>query len=208
MDLAPTFMEAAGVAVPQSMTGRSLMPVLLSERNGQVDPLRQFVVTGRERHVHDAREGGLPYPQRAIRTQDFLYIVNFAPERWPMGDPRGLDDPDTIPPDYEDLRDRTRTAYADMDASPAKAWMIYHRNDEAVSPLYKLGFDKRPYEELFDLRRDRSYMTNLADDPSYAAAKQQLRDILMSVLREQQDPRIAEAPCRFEQAPYAGPLQG
>ena len=98
MDLAPTFMEAAGLEPHSDMTARSLLNVLTSSQDEQVDPERTFVVTGRERHVGTAREENLPYPQRAIRTKDFLYIRNFAPDRWPMGDPKGLDDPTTEPP--------------------------------------------------------------------------------------------------------------
>ncbi|HVW35975.1 MAG TPA: sulfatase, partial [Pirellulales bacterium] len=87
MDLAPTFLEAGGVEPPEVMTGRSLLDVLKSERSGQVDPKRNWVVTGRERHVAAAREENLPYPQRALRTNDFLYIRNFKPDRWPLGAP-------------------------------------------------------------------------------------------------------------------------
>ncbi len=36
--------------------------------------------------VAAAREGFLPYPQRAIHTSAFVYIRNFRPERTPMGD--------------------------------------------------------------------------------------------------------------------------
>ena len=38
IDLGPTFLEAAGVEVPQQMVGRSLLPVLLSKKGGRVDP--------------------------------------------------------------------------------------------------------------------------------------------------------------------------
>lgn len=207
MDLAPTFLEAAGVSIPDSMTGHSLLPVLQSGQSGQVDPERTFVVTGRERHVNDAREGDLPYPQRAIRTREHLYIINFEPDRWPMGDPRGLDDPNTVPPSYEDLHWKTRVAYSDMDASPTKAWMIHHRNEQEVKPLFRLGFDKRPFEELYDLRKDPYYMENVAGKPEYADIRKKLSGELMEVLRKQQDPRVTENPCRFEHAPYAGPLQ-
>src|SRR6185312_14359905 len=51
MDLAPTFLEAAGLSPPDVMTGRSLLDVLKSDRSGQVDAERTWVVTGRERHV-------------------------------------------------------------------------------------------------------------------------------------------------------------
>src|SRR5262245_6699426 len=51
MDLAPTFLEAGGVPLPKGMNGRSLVPLLKSDRSGQLDPERTWVVTGRERHV-------------------------------------------------------------------------------------------------------------------------------------------------------------
>ena len=50
-DLAPTFLDAAGVEVPGSMTGTSLLPVPVSGKAGGVDAGRDFVVYGRERHT-------------------------------------------------------------------------------------------------------------------------------------------------------------
>jgi uncharacterized sulfatase len=206
MDLAPTFLEAAGVEGPP-VAARSLMPQLTSPDSGRIDPSRDVVVTGRERHVDGAREGFLPYPQRALRTPDWLYVRNFAPDRWPMGDPKGLDDPDAPAPDYEQLAAETRLAYADLDAGPTKAWMIHHRAEEAVAPLFELGFGKRPGEELYDLRADPHYMVNLADDPACGETLAQLRTRLETHLREHDDPRLTETPCRFEHAPYAGPIE-
>ncbi len=206
MDLGPTFLDAADVPIPKSMTARSLIPLLESDSSGQVEPDRTFVVTGRERHVAAAREGGLPYPQRAIRTHDYLYIRNFAPDRWPMGDPGGLDDPSVEPPSYEQLCHDTQLVYGDLDAGPTKAWMIHHRADEEVRPLFELGFGKRPAEELYDLRNDPDHMTNLADEPTMAEIKTELSEKLMAVLREQNDPRLVEIPCRYEHIPYAGDL--
>lgn len=206
MDLGPTFLAAAGVDIPETMTARSLLPVLCCTENDQVDQTRTFVVTGRERHVAWAREGHLPYPQRAIRTQEFLYVYNFAPERWPMGDPKGLDDLQADAPDFAALRDHTYTAYPDMDASPTKAWMIHHRAQEALQSLFELGFGKRPQEELYDLRTDPDYMHNVADDPAYDDIRHELAKQLMNVLQEQNDPRLTESVCRFEHPPFAGPL--
>jgi N-sulfoglucosamine sulfohydrolase len=206
MDLGPTFLDAAGVDIPPTMTARSLLPLLESGRSGQVDADRTFVVTGRERHVAAAREGGLPYPQRAIRTHDYLYILNFAPDRWPAGDPRGLDDPTSTPPDYNTLCHDTQLAYGDMDAGPTKAWMIHHRADDDVKELFELGFGKRPREEFYDLRIDPDHMVNLAECSEHATIKMALHDKLMDVLRGQDDPRITETPCRYEHAPYAGDL--
>ena len=202
MDLGPTFLEAAGIAPPECMSARSLLDVLESPAEGQVDPGRTFAVMGRERHVACAREGNLPYPQRSIRTKDYLYIRNFEPDRWPMGDPNGMDDPNAEPIDFEALRWNTFAAYGDLDASPTKAWMVHHRAEEHVREQFEIGFGKRPAEELFDLRKDPHHMTNVADDAEYASVREALTARMMAVLKEQDDPRVTEPDCRFESMPY------
>ncbi len=206
MDVAPTFLDAAGVAIPGTMTGKSLWPLLQKNTSGQVEAERTHVVLGRERHVWAAREGCLPYPQRAIRTADYLYVHNFAPDRWPIGDPQGLDDPNAPAPSFAELCDNTRVAFSDIDGGPTKAWMIHHRAEEAIWPLFELSFGKRPREELYDLHADPDYMHNLAADPAYDAIRAKLATQLMGVLRAQADPRVVEVPCRFEAPPYAGPV--
>ncbi|MDA1301898.1 MAG: sulfatase [Proteobacteria bacterium] len=206
MDLAPTLCEAGGIAVPGTMSARSLMPLLESPESGQLDPERDFVVTGRERHVHMAREGFLPYPQRALREHGFIYIVNFEPDRWPMGDPKGLDDLSAPAPDYDRLSKDSFVAYGDLDASPTKAWMIHNREQDDVEPLYQLGFGKRPREELYDLSKDPDYMNNVATDPQYEPVRARMEARLLAILEEQNDPRLMEQPCRFELEPYAGPV--
>ena len=205
MDLGPTFLEAGGLAPDAGMDGRSLVPILESAASGQIEPNHSFVVTGRERHVAAARAGNLPYPQRAIRTCDYLYIRNFAPDRWPAGDPQGLDDPTAPAPPYEQLCTNGFEAYADMDGSPTKAWMIHHRAEHTVRPLFDLGFGKRPLEELYDLRADPDHMHNLADDAGYDEIRRQLSEQLDGLLRAHDDPRMTEEPCRFERTPFTDP---
>jgi N-sulfoglucosamine sulfohydrolase len=202
MDLASTFLEIGGVESPEGMVARSLVPVLQSTDSGQVDPERTFVVTGRERHVAAAREWNLPYPHRAIRTKDYLYIRNFEPDRWPAGDPRGLDDPATEAPPFELLEHDTFAAYADCDAGPTKAWMVQHRADEDQRVIFRLGFGRRPAEELYAVKADPYHMNNLASDPTYQVQKDELASALMRVLVEQNDPRVCEEDCRYEHSPY------
>jgi hypothetical protein len=55
----------------------------LEAASGWIDSQRNWVISGRERHVDTAQTGNLPYPMRALRTNDYLYIRNFKPERWP-----------------------------------------------------------------------------------------------------------------------------
>ena len=202
MDLAPTFLEAAGLAPPDVMTGRSLLGVLTSTEQGQVDPTRDYVVVGRERHVDTARTAGLPYPQRGIRTKDFLYIRNFAPERWPMGIAPGYGGPSAAMPAASELLTNTRVAFADMDASPTKAWLITHRKDPEVERYFELAFARRPAEELYDLQIDPDQIHNLADLPAYAPRRKQLRERLGAILTGTGDPRVLGDGSTFDNPPY------
>jgi N-sulfoglucosamine sulfohydrolase len=203
-DLAPTFLELGGVAVPEVMTGRSLWPVLESERVGLVDPQRTFVVTGRERHVEMARAGHLPYPQRAIRTADYRLIINFKPDRYPQGEPYNLDGPN--PPTVEELTEVTFVTFPDEDAGPTKAWLVTHRDDPQWKPLFELAYGKRPREELYDLKLDPHQVHNVAADPAYAAVLATLEQRLMEELQQTGDPRLIDDGRFFETPPLAGPL--
>ena len=115
-DLAPTFLEAAGVTPPDEMTGRSLLALLESTESGIVEPGRDAVFTGRERHAW-CRIDGTGYPARMIRTRDFLYIRNYEPDRWPAGDFRMV---------------TNEGHYGDIDASPTKDVMLARKNTDAT----------------------------------------------------------------------------
>ena len=200
MDLAPTFLEVGGVKPPPGLNGKSLWPVLASTKAGQVDPERTWVVTGRERHVADARAGGKPYPQRALRTKDYLYIRNFAPERYPLGDPKGVTA--DAAPGADALENNTYAAFPDMDASPTKAWLITHRADPKWKWHYDYAFAKRPAEELYDLRTDPDQVKNVAGDKAHEAARAKLAAELRKILTDAGDPRVIEKDCRFEKPPF------
>jgi uncharacterized sulfatase len=200
MDLTPTFLEVGGVKAPAGINGRSLINVLKSAKSGQVDPMRTWVVTGRERHVAAAREGNLPYPHRALRTREYLYIRNFKPDRWPMGDPRNITD--KTAPTQAKLENDTFVTFADMDASPTKAWLVAHRNDPQWKAHYDLAFGKRPAEELYDLRKDPDQVKNVAAEPAYAAEKAKLAKQLTQILKDAGDPRVTGDGGTFERAPF------
>ncbi len=203
-DLGPTLLAAAGLETPEVMTGRSILPLLRSEKSGTLDPERDAVILGRERHVARARAGNLPYPQRAIRTREFLYIRNFEPERWPMGDGPARTAPASEWPTAEALRENTFSAFGDLDASPTKAYIAIHRNDEGMEPYYEFAFGRRPAEELYDLRSDPHQLKNLAADPNYEATREKLSTRLLATLRATGDPRVAGDGQHFEQPPFAG----
>ncbi|MEO1525821.1 MAG: sulfatase [Planctomycetota bacterium] len=198
-DLAPTFLEVANVEAPKQMVAKSLKPVLLSEKQGLVDPTRDAVFTGRERHVGKARTGNKPYPQRAIRTSNHLFIVNFEPERWPMGIGPGMGSPQAPMPPFERLRENTFAAFGDLDASPTKAWVVEHRDEDPASFEYAVG--RRPRFELYEIKTDPHCVSNLAESPKHADTRQQLEERLMRELRETGDPRVSEDVV-FERSPF------
>jgi N-sulfoglucosamine sulfohydrolase len=175
-DLAPTFIEAAGLNVPETMTVKSLMNLLLSDKEGQVDPQRNSVLTGREYHDYECREGDVGYPTRALRNKDFLYIRNFEPERWPAGDPIA----------YR----KERGKYGEVDPCPTKAYMLENRDAAEIIKLFELSFAKRPAEEMYDLRQDPGQLNNVAYDPGYAERKNELAASLTDALRTTGDPRV------------------
>ena len=183
VDIAPTFLNIADAPVPDMVTGKSFMNVLYSEKAGLVDPGRSQVFFGRERHTH-ARPDNLGYPARAIRTADYLYIENMKPDRWPAGNPTGSGEPE---------------GYHDIDACPSKTFIIEHRKE--YSELASLSLDKRPAEELFDIKKDPACMDNLANRSEYHDIKIELKKTLHATLATQGDPRMHANGDIFESYP-------
>jgi len=200
-DLAPTFLEAAGLKPAADMTARSFLDILKSGKAGRVDPKRDHVLTGKERHVPAQEDDNGGYPCRAIRTHEFLYIRNFKPDRWPCGYPAGYAEPIEI--DISKPRD-TKFGYADTDASPTKSYMVKYRNDPKVRRLFEGAFAKRPAEELYDLRKDPAQLENVAEKAEYAETKKKLAAILMAELEATKDPRVLGGADMFDQYPYYG----
>jgi N-sulfoglucosamine sulfohydrolase len=179
-DLAPTFLEAAGVPVPAEMTGRTLTPLL----KGEADP-RPSVFYGRERHAN-VRKGDLSYPCRVVRTADYAYIRNLRPERWPNGDPEMWF---SVGP------------FGDCDNGPTKDVVLADRACES----FRLAFAKRPEEEFFDLGKDPHQLKNLAADPTYAEVKAKLRAELDAWMKSTSDPRALDPSTGiFDAYPYHG----
>jgi arylsulfatase A-like enzyme len=192
MDLAPTFLDAAGITPPKEMVGRSILPMLTSGKSGKVDPARDHILLGNERHA-DVRAGHHGYPRRAIQTADYLYIRNFAPNRWPAGDPPGFSDVDQFHPTSEHYG--------------SKDFLLMHRDDPKYHDLFELDFGKRPAEELFDLKTDPDSLHNVAGDPKYGDVKAKLRKQLDDELVATHDPRMTGGKVLFDTYPYYGKIK-
>jgi N-sulfoglucosamine sulfohydrolase len=166
-DFAPTFLEAAGLTVPEGISGRSLISILKSKESGLVDKTRTNVVFGMERHTPYVRENDVGYPSRGIRTHEFLYIRNFKPDRWPDGD----------------------TFYS-AGPSSARTLFIQNSNVPDMQEYIRLCWAKRPAEELYDIKSDPDCIRNLIAAPKHVAKAKELRERLSSILTTEGDPRI------------------
>jgi uncharacterized sulfatase len=190
LDLAPTFLSAAGLEPSPDMNGQNLLPAL--SKGGSEDDLRGWVICGRETHVNTARTGNLPYPQRAIRNGDFLYIINFKPDRYPVA----------VPPLNSADTDKRRM---DIDFGPTRTWFVSREGDASIQEMWDLGFGLRPEEELFDLRKDPDNVHNLATISAYDETRQALRQQLMAELEKNHDPRVIDE--AFDRPPYTDPTK-
>jgi hypothetical protein len=180
--------------------------VLHSKKQGLVDPSRTWVVTGRERHVENARADHSPYPARAIRNAQYSYVINFRPDRYPLGDPYGLQDGKV--PDPAVVASNTRAIHPDDDAGPTKAWLVSHHNDPQWKAFYERTYSKRPREELYDLSKDPFEMHNVASDAAYEGVRKDLEGRLLAELRRTGDPRLVNDGDYYENPPLAGPPEG
>lgn len=174
IDFAPTFLELAGVADPvdrgmQPITGSSLRPIFDSERDGRVVPARDHVLLGQERH-DIGRPQDVGYPVRSLVRDGYLYVHNFKPERWPMGNPE--------------------TGYPNTDTSPTKTEVLDSRRRGENANYWELCFAPRGSEELYLLGSDPDCVQNLATDPDQAGRLTTMREFLFSTLKDQGDPRM------------------
>lgn len=190
IDFVPTYLELAGLTVEgigmQNTTGNSLTDIFYSEKNGMVNPERDFMLIGKERH-DVGRPNDEGYPIRGIIQNNYLYIRNFKPERWPAGNPE--------------------TGYLNCDGSPTKTYILDTRREKGQFEYWQLNFGKRVSEELYNIKEDPFCMKNLAADESYRELKDQMNNEMVEKLREQGDPRILGKGDIFENYEYFGEVK-
>lgn len=187
IDFAPTFLELAGVASDengmQPITGKSFTDILRSEKEGQLDPERNYVLIGKERH-DIGRPNDQGYPIRGVVKNDMLYLHNFKTDRWPVGNPE--------------------TGYTNTDGSATKTYLlnkVYSENDDF--DFWKWSFWKRPSEELYNIVDDPDCMNNLALNDANESVLTEMRDELFSALKTQGDPRVLGDGDIFDTYKYA-----
>ncbi|MEO0445014.1 MAG: sulfatase, partial [Verrucomicrobiota bacterium] len=185
-DLAPTLLEIAGVERHEQMTGASFLSQLLAETSGRIDAERNYTLLGKERHDIGRTDGDLrsvAYPSRAIRTDRFLYVRNFQPHRWPVGDPE--------------------FGFKNCDGSPTKTYLTGLTEDHPDYRYFEMSFGKRPEEELYDIINDPDCVHNLAANPERSQTLADLSHQLTEALQAQGDPRILGQGEIFDYYPYS-----
>lgn len=180
---APTFLEAAGLPIPPEMAERSLLPLLAGTAAG---PERVFAE--RERHAQ-VRQGNASYPVRAIRTGRWLYLRNLRPDRWPAGDPEMV---------------FSVGEYGDVDPGPTKQFILQGKDYPERARFFRLSFEKRPAEELYDLEKDPGQLNNLANQTDTRDIQKDLRAALDRWMLETGDPRATTDDDRWDRYPYFG----
>lgn len=185
IDFAPTFLEVAGIHGAESamapMTGRSLLPLFQAESGGIVTPDRDHVLIGKERH-DIGRPHDWGYPIRGIVKGDMLYLHNFAPDRWPAGNPE--------------------TGYLNCDAGATKTNILNLRRENKNESFWQLAFGKRSVEELYDITKDPACLVNLVDDAAYLSIGRDLKAQLFAALRAEGDPRLTGNAAYFDAIEY------
>ncbi len=173
VDLAPTFIELAGL--PWAKTGMAASPglsltdIFRANRSGQVNPARDHVLIGMERH-DIGRPNDVGYPIRGIVQAGLLYLENFEPSRWPACNPE--------------------TGYLNVDASPTKSLILDARRQNPTDPFWALCFGRRPGVELYNLKTDPDCVKNLATQTAVARQRDALKNAMYARLRAEGDPRM------------------
>ncbi|MCA9186339.1 MAG: sulfatase [Planctomycetales bacterium] len=188
IDVAPTVLEIAQVDWDDSgmadSPGKSLTDLLQSSQGGQIDPTRDHVLIGIERH-DVGRPGDVGYPIRGIICRDALYLQNFASSRWPACNPE--------------------TGYLNVDGGATKTFILAQHRQHSDDRHWALCFGKRPAEELYDLQGDPDCVVNLATESRWEGRRNELREQLLGQLRLEGDPRMDGHGEEFDQYLYADP---
>ena len=166
----------------QSIEGKSLTDIFYSKKEGIVNEERNHVIIGKERH-DVGRPNDWGYPIRGIIKNDFLFIKNFEPSRWPSGNPE--------------------CGYLNCDGGPTKSVVISARKNTDLRNFWMMNLGPRPGEEFYDLKNDPYCINNLISDEQHSELIKDLRSQMISELTVQSDPRIIANGSIFDKYLYA-----
>lgn len=145
-----------------------------SDQSGQILPQRDHVLIGKER-TDVGRPHNWGYPIRGIVTDEFLYLRNYEPTRWPAGNPE--------------------TGYLDTDGSSTKTLILVLGRSDRSNRFWQLNFGLRPADELYDLRTDAAARTILVHygNPAHLVFLHPLTAVVNRRIRSRGDNRVRHA---------------
>jgi arylsulfatase A-like enzyme len=175
----PTWLQAAGIPVPDDVNGRSFWPVIAGEPYSP----RTHIFTERNFHGHHRSRYDDTFvdkydPQRAVHTDRFHYVRNVRPDARPR-------------PWY-------RCEITGMELVGQKG------RREFLPPEDR----PRPPAELYDLRHDPWEQHNVAGRPEYADVERDLAARLDAWMRETDDPALRPGLPPPLQDPPLWPVRG
>ncbi len=142
IDIAPTLIQASRSDPSKTTQGVSFFDLFKNPSQ----KFRNYVFSEHNWHDYEAYE-------RAVRTRDFLYVINKRPEL-------------------------TNEGPIDANQSPS-AQDLKAADQSKLTPIQRDIFrSPRPEEEFFDLRKDLVQENNLINDPAYAQEVEKLRKVL------------------------------
>ena len=160
VDITPTFLDAAGLETPDTMDGRSFLPVLAGE-NGEHKQYTFGVQTTR-----GIGQGSENFGVRSAGTKTHRYIRNLNPTET-----------------FKNFVTRPGGDKADFWMS----WIEKAKTGDAHALAMTEKYQHRPAEELYDVENDPHCLNNLIDNPKFAELKVDLSMRLDAWMKSQGD---------------------
>jgi uncharacterized sulfatase len=162
VDVLPTLIEAAGGTPPSEIDGRSFVGVFTGKRSAH----RESIFT-----THSGDGSMNRYPMRSVRTRDWKYIRNLRPKA-------------------------LHTTHIDLGAAVDgnaywKSWIEKAKTDARAAAVVD-RYQRRPAEELYDLKTDPQEQLNLAANSRNAKMLRELSSRIDRWMREHADRDIAK----------------
>ncbi|MEX2514499.1 MAG: sulfatase [Cyclobacteriaceae bacterium] len=156
VDLAPTFLDLAGMPLPAEFQGKSFLSVA---KNPSL-PFRNYVFAEHNWHDHEAYE-------RMVRTKDYLYILNLRPQFANEGPADSNSSPSYS--DLKNIRDNGKlsSAQSDVFIQPRPYEEFYTCNQDEFQLLNKASMEEVK-EELNHLRKIMNAWRNETKDSAPA----------------------------------------
>jgi N-sulfoglucosamine sulfohydrolase len=160
VDVTPTFLDAAGIETPDTMDGRSFLPVLTGERAEH----KQY--TFGLQTTRGIGQGSENFGVRSAGTKTHRYIRNLNPTET-----------------FKNFVTRPGGDKADFWMS----WIEKAKAGDAHALAMTEKYQHRPAEELYDVEKDPHCLNNLIDDPMLAELKDDLSTRLDAWMKSQGD---------------------